>query len=194
MPYLDSHTISLSKSCCNTLLSSVPPTVRYTAILSPNRHTFEVSSSGRSLMYMRNRISPKKEPCGMPDVTGTDPDSSPSRITVCDRLPRKAWIQGNEFPLTPYWWSFQRSLEWFTLSKAFEKSSSTRSVCFPALALLARSLTNVTSWVLHDLFSLKPCCRSYKRSCLSMCLSFTTCETIICSRTLQRIQVREIGW
>ena len=153
MSHLYFHTISLSKSWCNTFLSSVLPTVRYTAVSSVIKCTFEVSSSGRSLMYMymRKWMGPKTEPCEKLDVTGTNSDSSPPRTTVCDWLPRKARIQRYEFPLIPHWWSFQRSLlEWFNLSKAFEKSSSTRSVCFPALAFLARSSTNVASWVPHD--------------------------------------------
>ena len=28
--------------------------------------------SGRSLMYARNRQGPRTEPCGTPDLTGTD--------------------------------------------------------------------------------------------------------------------------
>ena len=56
MSHLDFHTISLSKSSCKALLSSVPPTVRHTAVSSAKRCTLEVSSSDRSLMYMRNRI------------------------------------------------------------------------------------------------------------------------------------------
>ena len=46
---------------------------------------------------------------------------SPSITTVCDLLPRKARIQDSAFPLIPYWWSFQMSFEWLTLSKAFEQ-------------------------------------------------------------------------
>ena len=38
---------------------------------------------------------------------------------------------------------------------------------------------------------LKPCCKSYRRSCALRC--FTTCEEIICSRTLQSMQVKDIG-
>ena len=56
--------------------------------------------------------------------------------------------------------------------------------------LLARSSTSMVSWVSHDLFSLKSYWSSYRRSCLSMCL--TKCEAIICSRTLQRITWRRL--
>ena len=138
---------------------------------SAKRRTCDDSSSGRSLIYTRNRISPKTDPWGTPEVTGTDPDSSPSRTTVCDRLPRKARIQDSAVPLIPLRWSFQRSFEWLTLSKAFEKSSSIRSVCLPALVFLARSSNNMVSCVSYDLFSLKPCWRSYRRSCLLRCLT-----------------------
>ena len=121
-------------------------------------------------MKTRNRIGPKTELWGTPELTRTDPDSSPSITTVCDLLPRKAWIQDSAFPLIPYWWSLHMSFEWFTLSKAFEKSSSIRSVCLPTLVFLARSSNNMVSWVSHDLFSLKQCWRSYNRSCLSNAL------------------------
>ena len=64
-------------------------------------------------MNTRNRIGPKTEPWGTPELTRTDLDSSPSKTTVCDLLPRKALIQDSAFPLIPYWWSFQMSFEWF---------------------------------------------------------------------------------
>ena len=69
-----------------------------------------------------------------------------------DRFPRVARIQDRAVPLILHWWSFQRSLEWFTLSQAFENSSGIRSVCLHALAFLATSSTNMVSCVLHDLF------------------------------------------
>ena len=73
--------------------------------------------------------------------------------------------------------------------KAFEKSSSIRSVCLPALVFLARYSNNMVSCVSYDLFALNPCCKSHRRSCFSRC--FTMWEAIICSSILQRIQVRE---
>ena len=47
------------------------------------------------LMYTMNRIGSKTNPWDTPEVTGTDPDSPPSRTTICDRLPRKARIQAD---------------------------------------------------------------------------------------------------
>ena len=98
---------------------------------------------------MKNRIGPSTEPCGTPEVTGTKSDSSPSSTTDCDRLPRKAWIQSSSLPLIPYRWSFQSSFEWLTLSNAFEKSNSIRSVCLPTHAFRARSSTSMVSCVSH---------------------------------------------
>ena len=127
----------------------------------------------------------------VPDVTGIDSDSSPSITTCWDLLPRKAQIQTSSRPWMPYWCSFHRSLLWLTLLKALDKSSRIMSVCLPTLAFLARSSMSMMSWVSHDLFSLKPCWRSYMRPCPSRCL--TMLEARMCLRTLQRIQVREIG-
>ena len=127
MSHWDYHNDSLSRSFCSTVPSSKPPVVRYTAVSSAKSRTCYDSFSGRLFMKTRNRIDPKTEPRGTPELTGTDPDSSPSITTVCDLLPRKAWIQYSAFPLIPYWWSSQMSFEWLTLSKAF-RSSSIRSV------------------------------------------------------------------
>ena len=72
-----------------------------------------------------------------------------------------------------------------------ERSIIIMPVCLPTLAFLARSSMSMMSWISHDHFSLKPCCRSYKIPCPSRCL--TMFEAKICSSTLQRMQVREIG-
>ena len=64
-------------------------------------------------------------------------------------------------------------------------------VClFTPVAFLARSSMSMMSWVSHDRFSLKPCWRSYKIPCPSRCL--TMFEAMMCSSTLQRMQVGEI--
>ena len=47
------------------------------------------------------------------------------------------------------------SFEWFTLSNAFEKSRSMRSVCFPWLVLRARSSMSDTNCVSQERLSLK---------------------------------------
>ena len=60
------------------------------------------------------------------------------------------------------------------------------SVCLPTAAYFARSSMCLMSWVSHDLFSLKPCWRSYMRPCPSRCL--TIFEANMCSRTLQTSQ------
>ena len=111
MSQWDSHNDSLSRLFCSTVPSPKPPIVRYTAVSSARSRTCDDSFSGRLFMKTRNRIGPKTEPCGTPELTGTDPDSSPSITTVCDLLPRKAQIQDSAFPLIPYWWSFQMSFE-----------------------------------------------------------------------------------
>ena len=83
------------------------------------------------------------------------------------------------------------SFEWFTLSNAFEKSRSMRSVCFPWLVLRARSSMSDTNCVSQERLSLKPCCKSYISPFESRCL--TKFEAMMCSMTLHRIHVREIG-
>ena len=46
-----SHTESLSRSFCSSVPSSEPPIVRYTAVSSANKRTWDDNSSGRSFIY-----------------------------------------------------------------------------------------------------------------------------------------------
>ena len=50
MSQSDSHTDSLSKACLSTELSFVPIIVRYIAVSSAQRRTFEATFDDRSLM------------------------------------------------------------------------------------------------------------------------------------------------
>ena len=45
--------------------------VRYTAVSSANRPTWDCTLSGRSLMYSRNKTGPRTELCGTPEDIGT---------------------------------------------------------------------------------------------------------------------------
>ena len=106
---------------------------------------------------MRNRIGLSTDPCRTPDVTGTKSDSSPSRTTDGDRLPKKAWIQFSAFPLIPYWWSFQSNYEWLTLSNVFEKSNGIKSVCLSVYPHMhSRQVPRLSWWaVFHMTFFLE---------------------------------------
>ena len=53
-----------------------------------------------------------------------------SKTTVCDLPFRKALIQNEDLPLTPYPCSLWMSFSWLTLSKALLKSSNIRSVFY----------------------------------------------------------------
>ena len=57
--------------------------VRYIAVSSANRQTWDCTLSGRSLMYSRNRIGPRTESCSTPEDTGISSEHSPST----ERLP-----------------------------------------------------------------------------------------------------------
>ena len=91
----------------------------------------------------------------------------------------------------PYECNFQMSFEWLTLSNALEKSRRIRSVCLPRLDLRARSSISETNWVSQERLSWKPCCRLYISLFEFRCL--TTLEAIMCSSTLHKMHVREMG-
>ena len=69
MSHRSSHKESLPRSFCSTVPSSEPPIVRYTAVSSANKRTWDEHASGRSFIYTRNCIGPKTEPWGDPEVT-----------------------------------------------------------------------------------------------------------------------------
>ena len=77
------------------------------------------------------------------------------------------------------------------MSKALEKSSSTRSIWWVSSRVLVRSLIVVSSEVSQERLDLKPCCRSVRMLLLSRCLWIDV--DMICSRILNGILVREIG-
>ena len=139
----------------------------------------------------KNSIGPRTKPWGTPDVTGTVLDFSFSRTTVCVWSERNACIHFKVGSLITYWCSFSRRVWWLTLSNALEKSSKTRSVWLPAKEFLVRSSTRDTSWVSHKRLLLKPCCKSYSR--LWCAMWETTFVLTICSSTLHRMLVKEIG-
>ena len=115
--------------------------VRYTAVSSANRRTWDCTLSGRSLMCSRNKIGPRTEPCGTPEDTGTSSEHSPSRRTLWLLPTKKDWIQWSVLPCMPCICSLYRSFRWLTLSKVLLKSSRIRSVCLPSMRNLARSST-----------------------------------------------------
>ena len=69
--------------------------VRYTAVSSANRRTWVIIYSWRLLIYTRNRIGPRAEPC--------EPAPSPPTTPFWDLFPRKAPTQTRTLDPTPYW-------------------------------------------------------------------------------------------
>ena len=53
----------------------------------------------RSLVYIKNRVGPRAEPYGTPDVTLHGVEYEPSTTTCCNLLDRNNLIHCNGFPL-----------------------------------------------------------------------------------------------
>ena len=147
--------------------------------------------SGRSMMYNRKRSGPSTEHWGTPEVTFTSSDDSPSSTKVWVRPIRNDWIQFKVLPFTPKQENLYKSFRWFSLSRALLKSKSIKSVCFPKDSCLPKSSTNWINWVSHERFSRNPCWSSYRILCLFRCLE--RLEAIMCSITLHKIHVKEMG-
>ena len=69
-----SHCSSFCRSCYQVWESFLLVTVKYTAVSSTNSLNCEVIFTGRTFMYSRNKIGPRTEPWGTPDVTGISDD------------------------------------------------------------------------------------------------------------------------
>ena len=83
--------------------------------------------------------------------------------TSWERPERKSAIHDRVLLLTPEWWSFRRRRRWGTLSKAFEKSRSTASICWLLSRSTERSCTVKISWLSVERFFQNPCCKSERR-------------------------------
>ena len=190
MSHQDSHNDSLSRSFWSTVPSSKPPIVRYTAVSSAKSHTCDDSFSGRLFMNARNRIGPKTEPWCTPELTGTDHDSSPSITTVCDLLPRNAQIQDSAFPLIPKWWYFQ-----VNFVKGLREVQQYQISLFACTRISCKVLTQHGKLSITWPFIPEAMLKIIQQVMLVKVLYQIWCHyiIIICSRTLQRIQVREIG-
>ena len=151
----------------------------------------EVTHWGKSFMYTRNNNGPSTVPWGTPDVTGLVSDELPSRTTVWSRWERKDLIHMRVNPSIPIAWSFRRRRWWATLSNAFAKSKRIASVWVLLSQDFRKSLDDSRSCVSQERLFLKPCWASVRMSFLSRCRM--TCELMICSITLQHIEVSDTG-
>ena len=84
IPHVFSHFSSFWRPCCRVWESSLMATVKYTAVSSAKSLTCEFMFSDRSFRYRRNKISPRTEHWGTPEVTGISDDFSPSKATHCE--------------------------------------------------------------------------------------------------------------
>ena len=54
--------------------------------------TLDLTCSGESFMYARERIGPRTEPCETPEETGIFSELIPLITTACFRLSKKSYI------------------------------------------------------------------------------------------------------
>ena len=123
---------------------------KYWISQSDGLHPTQPSQSQSTLLEVRINC-----PCGMPDFIcwGADCAVIDNRLTST----RKIVLEPPQFMvLTPYPASFFRRSSWFTLSKAFRKSTNTTAVTQPSsMPFLIQSMKYVTApWV--EWFSRRP--------------------------------------
>ena len=102
IPHLSAQISSCSKSVCSFCWSWLFLIVLYSRQSLENSLTDDVTLSGRSLMWHRNRIGPKTVPWGTPETIVVSPDDSPSMMVRIDLAVRKFLSHLCVFPLIPY--------------------------------------------------------------------------------------------
>ena len=74
---------------------------RYIAVSSAKSLTLDLTCSGRSFMYARNKKGPITEPCEMPEETVIVPEWKPFVTTDCFLLSKNFLIHCKVSPLIP---------------------------------------------------------------------------------------------
>ena len=116
----DSHTDNLSRSFCKTTLFVALNGQIHCRIIGKETN-LRCNGLGQVVFVNREQNRTKDRAWDKLGVTSAGSNSSPLTTIDCELSPRKAWIQLRTFDLIPYWSDFHTSLEWLTLSSAFEK-------------------------------------------------------------------------
>ena len=77
------HDSIACKSFCSEIWSSLVLITLKILLSSAKRYTVEFRLSGRSLIYIMNKIGPSTDPWGIPDVISCHRDSCPLTVTCC---------------------------------------------------------------------------------------------------------------
>ena len=150
---------------------------------SANSLTLEVTTLGKSLIYIKNSRGPKTAPWGTPEITFVVWDLEPSTTTVCSLVFKKAAVQSNKGPCMPRNSSFPNRRSCGPMSKALEKSKMATSVWIPLSLVCYRSWRVSNRCVSHENFTLKPWFKGVKISYRSRWVR--KCLQMMCSRILQ---------
>ena len=129
---------------------------RYNKQSSANKRTLDFTISGRSLINNRNSRDPKLFLGVLQSLQSKWQSESNLEVPVeCGSV--RSVLSTVVCCLVYHNVCLRSSLWRGTLSKAFEKSNNTASICFPSDRFFARSWIVVISWVSQDLRALKPC-------------------------------------
>ena len=103
--------------------------MQYRVVSSENISRFASSReemvSGRSLVYGLNKIAPKTDPCGTPQVTLVLWDLPSPTVANCVRSDRLSVSHCHKCPMFPYPCNVCGKMACETESKAFQKSMNT---------------------------------------------------------------------
>ena len=144
-------------------------------------------------MNSTKKMGPRTEPWGTPDVTETQLETAPLKITRCFRSNRKLWIHWRREPRIPREWSLDRSKLWSTLSNAELKSKK-----IPSTRLHFRSSRDLQTWWKNFTSICSQFLPFRKPNWLSDKISYSSAYFMIrteinFSKTLHKILVRETG-
>lgn len=159
--------------------------------MSSKRLTLDLTCSARSLMYARKRIGLRTELCGSSEETRMLSGFSPLITTACFQLSYKVLDPFQGVSSNAIMVQFKNKFFMATQSKALLKSNKIKSVCLSMCMVLDNWSISMISCILQDLFSQKPCWGTKSMFSSVKCLEWL--EATMCSSTLQRTQISEMG-
>ena len=191
MPHASPQRSRASRSACRASWSARLCTGRYMRQSSANNLTWEVTTLGRSFMWIKNSKGPRTVPWGTPDKTLAGLEYFPSTSTDCDLVFKKEAVHFHRGPCMPQNSIFPNKWSCGMVSKALEKSKIAMSTWILRSRKVKRSWRVSNSCVSQDHFYLNQWLKGVRILCLSKWVR--KCLTMMCSKILHDTQVRETG-
>ena len=155
--HLSLHVHKLLMTHCKASWSWAPDITLYSFVSSAKNWQTLSTLCGMPLVYIINRIGPRMDPWGTPDITSVQLDVCPLTITLYSLPFKKLLIHDRTFSVMPYECTLVSCRLWGTVSKALSKPKQIVSTCLPSSRAFVQSSRTFESCshVTHTDYQLK---------------------------------------